>query len=84
MTLSKERLSEVDAELQRIKQFLLALAEEIQESEPLATRRGESWLAALEAEHALGHLRHTLTIEQEQARIGAELRQRLREKRKIT
>jgi hypothetical protein len=76
MALTPERYSRVDAELQRIKHFLVTLAEEIETTAPATDKRGFSWMAAIQADSAMVNLRNKLKDDQEKQRIRDELRWR--------
>jgi hypothetical protein len=68
--LGPERHTQVNTELRRIQQFLQELAQEIQKTAPPAKRRGFTWMAAMEADSAVGHLRNLLAEENQQSREG--------------
>ena len=55
MSLTPERYTAVDAELQRIQHFLALLAAEIETAAPLTDKRSFSWMAAIQADGALAH-----------------------------
>jgi hypothetical protein len=76
MALTPERYGVVDAELQRIKQFLADLTQEIKASASATEKRGFSWTAAIQAGSAIAHLRNKLTDDQKHQRIRDELHRR--------
>ena len=78
MALTPERYIAVDAELKRMKLFLGSLAEEIEAAAPATHKRGFSWIAAIQVDGALTHLRNKLKDDQGEQRLRDELQRRQR------
>jgi hypothetical protein len=67
MSLTAQRYAEIDAELRRIDAYLLALALEIDETTPAATRRGKTYQAAMDAAGQIFNLQERLREDKELA-----------------
>jgi hypothetical protein len=65
MSITPEAYQDIAVELQHIKDYLLALAQKIQDEAPPGYKRGHAWAASLDAEHAIAHLHQILTTEQD-------------------
>jgi hypothetical protein len=77
MALSAQRHEEAEASLQRIHDYLIALAVEISEAAPHTNKQGHTYPTAMYAANQIVLLRHVLQQEQEHQRIGEEIRRRL-------
>jgi len=77
MALTDERYAEIDAELQRMRDYLAALADEIDAAAPIVNKHGATYVSAISALGAIAALRHMLESQQEHERIGDEIQRRL-------
>jgi hypothetical protein len=81
MVLSAQRHEEIDASLQRIHDYLAALAAEIDAAEPHTNKQGRTYQAAQYATQQIVLLRHSLQQSQEFQRIGEEIQRGLGKRR---
>ena len=77
MALTTERYAEIDAELQRVRDYLAALAEEIDAAEPNTNKQGPTYMSAIQALGAITGLRHMLEQDQEHQRVCEEIQRQL-------
>jgi hypothetical protein len=75
MALTDERYAEIDAELQRVRDYLAELAIEIDTAS--AYKYGATYTSAIHALGALTGLRHMLASDQEYRKINDEIQRRL-------
>ena len=75
MALTPERYAEIDAELQRMRDYLAALADEIDAGATFPG--GALYASAAQALGSIAMLRHMLEQTQEHERIGDEIQRRL-------
>jgi len=76
MGLTPERYAEVDAELQKISKYLLALAVEIEMAEPLTGKRGHNYRIAVNTLGQVAVLQRTLQTALDHQRMGEAFRRR--------
>ena len=74
MALSAQRHEEIETSLQRIHEYLTALAAEIDAAAPHTSKQGHTYQAAVYAANQIVLLRHALQQEQEHKRTGEEIR----------
>jgi hypothetical protein len=77
MALSAQRHEEIDASLQRIHEYLAALAAEIDAAASYTNKQGHTYQIAMDAANQLVLLRHALQQEQEHQRMGEGIQRRL-------
>jgi hypothetical protein len=70
MALTDQRYEDIDTSLQRIHEYLIALAAEFDEAAPATNKHGEPYQIAVTIAAWVAQLRHALQAEQEQPHRG--------------